>query len=71
MAELARYVVELGHREIGLLTMRLGRERPPGDGRPVVASPDRLQTPHFHVQRERIGGVYDAMMDAGPRPGSR
>jgi DNA-binding LacI/PurR family transcriptional regulator len=70
MAELARYVIELGHREIGLLTMRLGRERPPGDGRPVVASPDRLHTPHFHVQRERIGGVYDAMMDAGLDPAS-
>jgi DNA-binding LacI/PurR family transcriptional regulator len=70
MAELARYVIGLGHREIGLLTMRLGRDRPPGDGRPVVVSPDRLRTPHFHVQRERIGGVYDAMMDAGLDPAS-
>ena len=42
MAELAKHVVELGHREIGLLTMRLGRERPRGSGKPVVASPDRL-----------------------------
>ena len=41
MAELARYVVGLGHREIGLLTMRLGSDRPPGDGKPMVASPDR------------------------------
>ena len=70
MAEMARYVIELGHREIGLLTMRLDRERPPGDGRPAVANPDRLQTPHFHVQRERIHGVYDAMMDAGLDPAS-
>jgi DNA-binding LacI/PurR family transcriptional regulator len=70
MTELASYVVELGHREIGLLTMRLGRERPPGDGKPVVANPDRLQTPHFHVQRERIHGVYDAMIDAGLDPAS-
>ena len=54
MAELAKHVVELGHRDIGLLTMRLGRDRPQGSDRPVVASPDRLQTPHFHVQRERI-----------------
>ena len=68
MAELAKHVVDLGHREIGLLTMRLGRERPPGDGKPVVARPDRLQTPHFHVQRERINGVYDAMTDAGLDP---
>ncbi|HKV18911.1 MAG TPA: substrate-binding domain-containing protein, partial [Mycobacterium sp.] len=70
MAELARYVIDLGHRDIGLLTMRLGRDRPPGDGRPVVANPDRLQTPHFHVQRERIHGVYDAMMDSGLDPAS-
>jgi DNA-binding LacI/PurR family transcriptional regulator len=65
MAELAKYVVELGHREIGLLTMRLGRDRPHGSDTPVVASPDRLQTPHFHVQQERIRGVYDAMAEAG------
>jgi DNA-binding LacI/PurR family transcriptional regulator len=65
MAELARYVVELGHREIGLLTMRLGRDRPDDTDKPVVASPDRLTTPMFHVQRERIHGVYDAMIEAG------
>ena len=70
MAELAKHVVELGHRDIGLLTMRLGRDRPQGSGKPVVASPDRLQTPHFHVQRERIQGVYDAMADAGLDPDS-
>ena len=28
MAELAKHVVDLGHRDIGLLTMRLGRDRP-------------------------------------------
>jgi DNA-binding LacI/PurR family transcriptional regulator len=70
MFELAKHVVELGHREIGLLTMRLDRNPPPGDGRPVVASPGRLQTPHFHVQRERIHGVYDAMIDARLDPQS-
>ena len=70
MAELARHVVELGHRDIGLLTMRLGRDRPEGGGRPVVASRHRLQTPHFHVQRERVNGVYDALNDAGLDPES-
>ena len=70
MAELAKHIVGLGHREIGVLAMRLGRQRPhTGDG-PVVASPDRLQTPHFHVQRERIQGVYDAMTEAGLDPES-
>ncbi|GFG54507.1 LacI family transcriptional regulator [Mycolicibacterium agri] len=70
MAELARYVVELGHREIGLLTMRLGRDRPHGTGKPVVASAERLETPLFHVQRERLHGVYDAMTEAGLAPQS-
>lgn len=70
MAELARHIVDLGHREIGVLAMRLGRDRPPGDGAPAVASPDRLQTPHFHVQRERINGVYDAITEAGLDPQS-
>src|SRR6201990_2370625 len=68
MAQLAKHVVELGHREIGVLTMRWGRERPPGGGKPVVANPDRVQTPHFHVQRERIQGVYDALNEAGLDP---
>ena len=70
MAELAKHVVGLGHREIGLLTMRLGRERPNSTDRPAVANPERVVTPHFHVQRERIHGVYDAMTDAGLDPES-
>ena len=65
MRRLAEHVVGLGHREIGLLTMRLGRDWPHGGPRPAVADPERVQTPHFHVQRERIHGVYDAMTAAG------
>jgi DNA-binding LacI/PurR family transcriptional regulator len=65
MRELADYVIGLGHREIGLLTMRLGR-----DGRRGLVSRDRLQSPHFHVQRERINGVRDAMSAAGLEPDS-
>ncbi|MCV7283619.1 LacI family DNA-binding transcriptional regulator [Mycolicibacterium flavescens] len=65
MRELAEYVVGLGHREIGLLTMRLGRDRPAGEVGAAVADPQRLQTPHFHVQRERIAGVVDAITAAG------
>ncbi|BBY19295.1 LacI family DNA-binding transcriptional regulator [Mycolicibacterium litorale] len=64
MRQIAEYVLGLGHREIGLLTMRLGLERPDGS-RPTVADPERLRTPHFHVQRERIAGVYDAVAAAG------
>jgi DNA-binding LacI/PurR family transcriptional regulator len=70
MRELADYVVGLGHRDIGLLTMRLGRDRPNGSPQPAVAGPDRLQTQHFHVQRERISGVRDAMAAAGLDPES-
>ena len=70
MRRLAEYVLGLGHREIALLTMRLGREWPHGGPRPAVADPERVQTPHFHVQRERIHGVYDAMTAAGLDPES-
>ncbi|MGH3676068.1 MAG: LacI family DNA-binding transcriptional regulator [Mycobacterium sp.] len=70
MRELAKYVMGLGHRDIGLLTMRLGRDHPPGSEKPAVASEERLKTPHFHVQRERIHGVGDAMTEAGLDPES-
>ncbi|KUI21887.1 LacI family transcriptional regulator [Mycobacterium sp. GA-1285] len=68
MRRLAEHVVRLGHREIGLLTMRLDRVRPAGGTGPTVADPERLQTPNFHVQRERIAGVRDAMNAAGLDP---
>ncbi|ORB31962.1 LacI family DNA-binding transcriptional regulator [Mycolicibacterium parafortuitum] len=67
MRRLAEHVIELGHREIGLLTMRLGRDWPHGP-RPALADPDRVRTPHFHVQSERIRGVSDAMEAAGLDP---
>jgi DNA-binding LacI/PurR family transcriptional regulator len=70
MRELAEHVVALGHTEIALLTMRLGRDWPHGTQSPAVADPQRLQTPHFHVQRERIRGVTDAMSAAGLDPAS-
>jgi DNA-binding LacI/PurR family transcriptional regulator len=70
MRKLAEHVVGLGHREIALLTMRLGRDWPHGGPRPAVADPERVQTPHFHVQSERIHGVYDAMTAAGLDPAS-
>lgn len=70
MRTVAEHVIGLGHREIGLLTMRLGREWPRAEAKPAVADPERVETPHFHVQRERIHGVYDAMKDAGLEPDS-
>ncbi|CAM5739577.1 LacI family DNA-binding transcriptional regulator [Mycolicibacterium aubagnense] len=68
MRGIAEYVVGLGHREIGLLTMRLGRDWPHGDAQSAVADPERLTSQHFHVQRERILGVRDAMSGAGLNP---
>ncbi|BBY26164.1 substrate-binding domain-containing protein [Mycolicibacterium sediminis] len=67
MRELADYVVGLGHREIGLLTMRLGREWAHGATPSAVADPDR---DHFGVQRERVQGVRDAMAAVGLDPRS-
>ena len=65
MRLIAEHVVGLGHREIALLTMRLGRDWPHGGPRPALADPKRVRTPHFHVQGERIHGVHDAMTAAG------
>ena len=70
MRSVAEYVIGLGHRELGLLTMRLGRDWPHDGPKPAIADPDRMQTPHFHVQRERIHGVNDAMGGAGLQPDS-
>jgi len=67
MREIAEYVVGLGHREIGLLTMRLGRTWPFAT-EAVVADRERLDSPHFHAQRDRIRGVCDALEAAGLKP---
>ena len=63
MRGLADYVLGLGHREIGLLTMRLGPDR-----RQDLVDADQLQSLTFDVQRERIFGVWDAMTAAGIDP---
>ncbi|CAM4104308.1 Purine nucleotide synthesis repressor [Mycobacterium basiliense] len=60
MRKVADYVLGLGHREIGLLTMRLGQDR-----RQDLVDAERLKSPSFDVQRERIIGVWDAMAAAG------
>src|SRR6201996_3673382 len=63
MREIAEYVLGLGHREIALLTMRLGRE--PRQG---LVDGERLRSPTFDVQRHRIVGVWEAMAAAGLDP---
>jgi DNA-binding LacI/PurR family transcriptional regulator len=68
MRKLGDYVLGLGHREIGLLTMRLRRDR--DNTSEGLVHPERLRSSTFHVQRERIGGVRDAMAAAGLDPES-
>ncbi|MBX7431305.1 LacI family DNA-binding transcriptional regulator [Mycobacterium sp. Y57] len=70
MRAVTEHVLELGHREIGLLTMRLGRDWPQAGPAPALAEPQRVLTPDFHVQSERILGVSEAMSAAGLDPGS-
>jgi DNA-binding LacI/PurR family transcriptional regulator len=65
MRKMVDYVLGLGHREIGLLTMRLLRDRRQG-----VVDSERLHSSTFNVQSERIGGVRDAMSAAGLDPES-
>ncbi|ORB89780.1 LacI family DNA-binding transcriptional regulator [Mycobacterium persicum] len=65
MRKVADYVLGLGHRDIGLLTMRLGHDRRQG-----LVDAERLKSPAFDVQRERIIGVWDAMTAAGVDPDS-
>lgn len=60
MRELATHLIGLGHREFGIVCMRLGHRHHDG-----VADLAVLDTPGFHVQRERILGVRDAMREAG------
>jgi DNA-binding LacI/PurR family transcriptional regulator len=65
MRKIADYVLGLGHREIGLLTMRLLRDRHQG-----LVDSERLRSTTFHVQSERIHGVRDAMAATGLDPDS-
>ncbi|BBZ11797.1 LacI family DNA-binding transcriptional regulator [Mycobacterium branderi] len=65
MRELADHVLGFGHRQIGLLTMRLRRDRREG-----VVNSGRLRSATFQVQAERIHGARDAMAAAGVDPES-
>ena len=62
MRELADYVLSLGHREIGLLTMKLGECH---EESARIADAARIAATPYRVQGERIGGVRDALVSAG------
>lgn len=58
--EIAGHLVELGHRRIGVVCMRLGRAR--NDG-PVDLA--RQAAADYHVQRNRLAGLRDGFEAAG------
>jgi len=63
MQAIARHVLGLGHRRIGVLCMRLGREHHAG---PVSVA--RAMHTHSHVQRARLSGLRAALVDAEVDP---
>jgi DNA-binding LacI/PurR family transcriptional regulator len=60
MLSMARHVLELGHRRIGVLCMRLGRESHQG-----LVSAARMRDAHSHVQRARLAGLRAALAEFG------
>lgn len=60
MRGLAKHLIELGHRRIGVVCMRLGRDR-----NDDFVSPQRQQAAHFFVQRARLGGLAESFTEAG------
>ncbi|SDD83457.1 DNA-binding transcriptional regulator, LacI/PurR family [Actinokineospora iranica] len=57
---LADRLIALGHRRIGVICMRLARDR--NDG---FVSVDRQHSAHFHVQRSRLAGLQGAFGAVG------
>lgn len=57
---LANHIVGLGHRQIGVLCMRLARDR--NDG---FAPVQRQQEAHYHVQRTRLAALARTFEAAG------
>ncbi|AZI58974.1 LacI family DNA-binding transcriptional regulator [Nakamurella antarctica] len=60
MREIADHLTALGHRRIGVVSMRLGRKHRDG---PVDIA--RQQRAHYHVQRNRLAGLQDGFEAAG------
>jgi len=60
MTELANHLIDLGHRRVGVVCMRLGRNR-----NDDFASLDRQRGAHFHVQRARLSGLAAAFEATG------
>ncbi|ASR39762.1 LacI family transcriptional regulator [Prauserella marina] len=57
---LASHLVDLGHRQVGVLCMRLARDR--NDG---FVSVERQEQAHYHVQRTRLAALARTFAKAG------
>nr|WP_120491900.1 LacI family DNA-binding transcriptional regulator [Corynebacterium lactis] len=55
-----RHLTELGHKKVGILSVRLSRE--PNNG---VVTPERLAGAHHQVQKNRVEGALEALAEAG------
>ena len=60
ITELAGHLVDLGHRQVGVLCMRLSRDR-----NDDFASVERQRAAHFHVQRTRLAALAKTFEAAG------
>jgi DNA-binding LacI/PurR family transcriptional regulator len=60
MKGMAHHLSELGHRDVGVLCMRLSTER--NDG---FAALERQTTARYEVQRRRLAGLRDGFAEAG------
>lgn len=60
ISALAYHLIELGHREVGVVCMRLSRDR-----RDTFASLERQRSAHYHVQRARLTALAEAFRAVG------
>ena len=65
IAPAAQSLIDVGHRNIGILSIRLFRR--PNDG---AVTPDRLDAADLHVQRARVQGALSVLQSAGIDPTS-
>ena len=65
IAPAAQSLIDAGHRNIGILSIRLFRR--PNDG---AVTPDRLDAADLHVQRARVQGALSVLQSAGIDPTS-
>src|SRR5262249_36922081 len=57
---IAEHLVSLGHRQVGIVCMRLARER-----NDDFVNAERQSSAHFHVQRTRLEALATAFSSAG------